>query len=92
MDGYVLRTSLLIAAAIMSWTLQGHSAAATQPLETVSGTSGYTYGDDQTPALAKRAVLAFAQEQAVRSHHMFVQSGNPRLCLLAPFDLTTRLV
>ncbi len=75
METSIPRTSLLIAAAIMSWTLQGHSAVAAQPLETVSGTGCYTYGDDQTPALAKRAALALAQEQAVRSHHVFVQSA-----------------
>jgi hypothetical protein len=66
MDTYALRIWLLIAAAIMSWAMSGHSAVAAQPLETVSGTGSYTYGDDQTPALAKRAVLAPAQEQAVR--------------------------
>lgn len=75
MGRYILRISLLMAAAIISWTLQGHSAVAAQPLETVSGTGCYTYGDDQTPALAKRAALALAQEQAVRSHHVFVQSS-----------------
>lgn len=75
METSIPRTSLLIAAAIMSWTLQSHSAVAAQPLETVSGTGCYTYGDDQTPALAKRAALALAQEQAVRSHHVFVQSA-----------------
>ncbi len=75
MDAYVLRICLLIAAAIMSWSLSNHSAVAGQPLETVSGTGCYTYGDDQTPALAKRAALALAQEQAVRSHHVFVQSS-----------------
>ena len=45
-----------------------------QTLETVSGTGCYRYGDDQTPALAKRAALALAQEQAVRSQHVFVSS------------------
>ena len=74
-DTYVLRSWLLIAAAIMSWAMSSHSAVAAQSLETVSGTGCYTYGDDQTPALAKRAALALAQEQAVRSHHVFVQSS-----------------
>ena len=45
--------------------MSGHSAVAAQLLETVSGTGCYTYGDDQTPALAKRAALALAQEQAL---------------------------
>lgn len=75
MDTDVLRSWLLIAAAVMGWAMSSHSAAAAQPLETVSGTGCYTYGDDQTPALAKRAALALAQEEAVRSHHVFVQSS-----------------
>lgn len=76
MDRYVPKISLLIAAAIMNWAMSGHVAVAAQPLETVSGTGCYTYGDDQTPALAKRAALALAQEQAVRSHHVFVRSSS----------------
>lgn len=51
-------------------------ALAGSPLETVSGTGCYRYGDDQTPALAKRAALALAQEQAVRNHHVFVSSSS----------------
>lgn len=74
-DSSTPRISLLIAAAILSWAMSGHSTVAAQPLETVSGTGCYTYGDDQTPALAKRAALALAQEQAVRNHHVFVQSS-----------------
>ena len=74
MDRYVPRIWLLIAAVITSWAMNGHVAVAAQPLETVSGTDCYTYGDDQTPALAKRAALALAMEQAVRSHHVFVES------------------
>lgn len=76
MDRYILQISLLIAAVIMNWAMSGHVAMAAQPLETVSGTDCYTYGDDQTPALAKRASLALAQEQAVRSHHVFVDSSS----------------
>ena len=74
MDRYVPKISLLIATAIMSWAMSGQGAMAAQLLETVVGTGCYTYGDDQTPALAKRAALALAQEQAVRSHHVFVSS------------------
>lgn len=74
MDRYLPRIWLLIAVAIISWAMSGQGAMAAQPLETVSGTDCYTYGDDQTPALAKRAALALAMEQAVRSHHVFVES------------------
>lgn len=59
---------------IIGWTLPTHSVLASSPLETVSGTGCYSYGDNQTPALAKRAALALAQEQAVRTHRVFVQS------------------
>lgn len=61
----------------MGWAMSGQGAMAAQLLETVSGTGCYTYGDDQTPALAIGvAALALAQEQAVRSHHVFVESSN----------------
>lgn len=70
------RISLLVAATVFSWASQSYDVSAAQALETVSGTGCYTYGDDQTPALAKRAALALAQEQAVRSHHVFVQSAS----------------
>ena len=76
MGRYIFQISLLVAATIMNWAMSGHVAMAAQPLETVSGTGCYTYGDDQTPSLAKRAALALAQEQAVRSHHVFVESSN----------------
>lgn len=65
----------LVATMVMGWAMPGHIVSAAQALETVSGTGCYTYGDDQTPALAKRAALALAQEQAVRNHHVFVQSS-----------------
>lgn len=75
MDRSIPRIWFLIAAAIISWATSGQGAMAAQLLETVVGTGCYTYGDDQTPALAKRAALALAQEQAVRNHHVFVQSS-----------------
>ena len=49
--------SLLVIATILGWAMQGHMVSAAQPLEIESGTGCYTYGDDQTPALAKRAAL-----------------------------------
>lgn len=48
--------------------------AASQVLETVHGEGCYSYGDNETPALAKRAAMAIAQEHAVRSHRVFVES------------------
>ncbi len=43
--------------------------------ETVEGYACYSYGDNETPALAKRAAISLAQEQAVRNHRVFVQSA-----------------
>ena len=50
--------------------------AAPQALETVTGRGCYLYGDNETPALAKRAAVALAQEEAVRSHRVYVQSAS----------------
>jgi hypothetical protein len=43
--------------------------------ETVEGYACYSYGDNETPTLAKRAATNLAQEQAVRNHRVFVQSA-----------------
>ena len=43
-------------------------------LEPVQGTWCYAYGDDETPAQAKRKSILLAQEQAVRSYQVFVKS------------------
>ena len=48
--------------------------AASHELETVRGAGCYSYGDNETPAQAKRAAMTIAQEQAVRSHRVFVES------------------
>ena len=42
--------------------------------ETVTGTGCYQYGDNETPALAKKAARSIAQEEAIRGHRVFVQS------------------
>lgn len=44
-------------------------------LETVHGTGCYKFGDEETPAKARRAAMAIAQEDAVRKHHVFVDSS-----------------
>lgn len=48
---------------------------APKALETVHGSGCYKFGDEETPAKALRAAMAIAQEQAVRSHHVFVESS-----------------
>lgn len=45
-------------------------------LEPVRGQGCYSYGDDDTPAKAKKASLALARENAVSSHHVYVQSAS----------------
>lgn len=44
-------------------------------LETVHGTGCYNFDGEATLAKARRAATAIAQEQAVRSHHVFVDSS-----------------
>lgn len=44
--------------------------------ELVRASECYRYGDDETPAQAKRKAVILAQERAVRSHHVFIQSSS----------------
>ena len=44
-------------------------------LETVRGSGCYKFGDEETPAKARRGAIAIAQEQAIRSHRVFVESS-----------------
>jgi len=44
-------------------------------LETVRGSGCYKFGDEETPAKARRGAMAIAQEDAVRKHHVFVESS-----------------
>jgi hypothetical protein len=48
----------------------------TDRFEEVTGTGCYRYGDNETPALAKSAARTLAQEEAVRSHRVFVQASS----------------
>ena len=48
---------------------------APKPLETVRGSGCYKFGDEETPAKARRGAMSLAQEQAIRSHHVFVESS-----------------
>ena len=49
--------------------------AAPKPLETVRGSGCYKFGDEETPAKARKGAMALAQEEAVRKHHVFVESS-----------------
>lgn len=44
-------------------------------LDPVRGQGCYTYGDDDTPAKAKKAALALARQRAVESYRVYVQSA-----------------
>lgn len=50
------------------------SDSAVDVLEPVQGSACYSYGDNETPAQAKRAARSLALEQAARSHRVFVKS------------------
>lgn len=65
----------------VGWTLGGLllvwcGVGQAESLEPVRGHGCYTFGDDETPAKAKRASLALAQEQAVTSYRMYVQASS----------------
>jgi hypothetical protein len=51
-------------------------AEGTKGLETVRGAECYRFGDEETPAKARRAAVTLAQEQAIRSHGVFVKSSS----------------
>ena len=77
---YALSFALLgLPSAMLTFLLSPVSMAQTGSvlgqLETVRGSGCYSYGDNETPAQAKRAAMAIAQEEAVRSHRVFVQSS-----------------
>ena len=44
-------------------------------LETVRGSGCYKFGDEETPAKARRGAMAIAQEEAVRKHHVAAKRG-----------------
>lgn len=60
----------MLAVAFTADAVSAESAAK----ETVTGSDCYQYGDNETPAQAKRAAMSLAQEQAIRTHRVFVQS------------------
>jgi Domain of unknown function (DUF4384) len=80
-DGLTRRTmSLLytlvfssIAIFLPSYSIAGKDSP--KPLETVRGSGCYKFGDEETPAKARKGAMALAQEEAVRKHHVFVKSS-----------------
>lgn len=72
MQGWLFATSILIVLSPIS--LHAEPSAKPVPLDTVRGQGCYTYGDNETPAQAKNASAALAQEQAVRSYRVYVQA------------------
>ena len=76
--------SLVLAVGIwvLSWLLTtgidsavaAPSSSGTKNVEMVQGSGCYAYGDDETPAKAKKAARILAQEQAVRSHTVYIKS------------------
>jgi hypothetical protein len=49
-------------------------SVAAETLEAVRGRGCYTYGDEDTPAKAKKAAMALARQQAVEGYRVYVQS------------------
>lgn len=72
MRGWLFAASIVIMFQPIS--LQADPSAKPVPLDTVRGQSCYSYGDNETPAQAKNASAALAQEQAVRSYRIYVQA------------------
>ena len=72
----VVQVVLCVALSPLALAKSAGEPTATKPLETVSGVGCYAYGDNETPAQAKQAAQTIAQEKAVRSHRVFVQSAS----------------
>ena len=68
---------ILVFSSIAVWfpaySIAGQDAP--KPLETVRGNGCYKFGDEETPAKARKGAMALAQEDAVRKHHVFVESS-----------------
>jgi hypothetical protein len=64
---------------LLSWSLcfspSLFATDSVEKLEVVRGSGCYRFGDDETPAKAKRAAMALAQEEAVRRHRVFVEAS-----------------
>ena len=62
-----------IAFCLPAYSIAGQDAP--KSLETVRGSGCYKFGDEETPAKARKGAMALAQEDAVRKHHVFVESS-----------------
>jgi hypothetical protein len=71
-----LALASLLGTLIQSWPVTFAGNDPTKALETVRGSGCYKFGDEETPAKARRAATAIAQEQAIRSHRVFVESSS----------------
>lgn len=54
----------------------GKTGAAAAALDSVRGQGCYAFGDNETPAEAKKAAMALARQQAVESYRVYVQSAS----------------
>ena len=72
---YALVFSSVTACLPVNSSVSGVGQDAPKSLETVRGSGCYKFGDEETPAKARRGAMAIAQEQAIRSHHVFVESS-----------------
>jgi len=75
-----LKTMSVVTSILITWALcltPSHSSSSdsTQTLEVVRGSGCYRFGDDETPAKARRAAMTLAQEEAVRRHRVFVEAS-----------------
>lgn len=66
---------VLLVSSLGLWTVGQTAERPSSTLEPVRGSACYRFGDNETPAKARRAAIALAQEQAIRTHRVFVQSS-----------------
>ncbi len=73
-----LVVTLVLAWESLPWQPNPAQAAAdtADKLESVRGSGCYRFGDEETPAKARRAAMAIAQESAIRTHRVFVESSS----------------
>ena len=68
--------TLIFSSIAVCFPIHGNAGQdAPKPLETVRGSGCYKFGDEETPAKARKVAMALAQEEAVRKHHVFVESS-----------------
>ena len=74
-DGIGYRV-LVLAIFTLCGPIPSFGADIDKPMESVEGKGCYRYGDDESPSLAKKKALAFAQQQAVSSFRVWVESSS----------------